>query len=195
MLVLALLLAAAPEHTVAVVPLGDVEPHSLELVKAAIEARADVSVTIEEPRPLPDDAFYKPRKRYRAEKLLDALDGNKAWKVIGVTNAEISTTKGKIFDWGIAGLGNISGQSCVVSLYLYKKHSKTKALFDRRVADLAVHEFGHTLGMPHCETKGCVMSDAKGKAISSADASSGYYCDACRKLAPEGVLKPEIRSP
>jgi archaemetzincin len=196
MLALALLLAAAP-HTVAVVPLGPVEPRYLELVKEAIEARADVTVRIDEPRALPPEAFYKPRKRYRAEKLLDALDGTDAWKVIGVTNAEISTTKGKIYDWGIAGLGNINGQSCVVSLHLYKKHSKTQAVLDRRFADVAVHELGHTLGMEHCETKGCVMSDAKGKAMASSDASSGQYCDLCRQRAPEGVLKPKVeaRSP
>jgi archaemetzincin len=188
MLALALVLAAAP-HTVAIVPLGPVEPRYLELVKEAVEARADVVARIEDERPLPPEAFYKPRKRWRAEKLLTVLDGVDAWKVIGVTNGEISTTKGKIEDWGIAGLGNIGGTSCVVSLYLYKKYSRTQAVLDRRFADVAVHEFGHTLGMPHCETKGCVMSDAKGKAMASSDASSGHYCEKCRGLAPEGVLR------
>src|SRR4051812_42596475 len=106
---------------ISIVPLGDVELEYLEAVKAAIEARVEATVRIEPKRELPPEAFYKPRKRWRAEKLLDALDANPpadAWKVIGVTNGEISTTKGNIFDWGIAGLGNINGRSCVVSLYL-----------------------------------------------------------------------------
>jgi archaemetzincin len=52
-----------------------------------------------------------------------------------------------------------------------------------------VHEFGHTLGLDHCEHKGCVMSDAKGKALKSADESSGRYCSKCLQ-----TLAPEIRA-
>ena len=84
-----------------------------------------------------------------SEKLLDALDARPprdAWKVIALTEAEISTTKGSIPDWGIGGLGSIDGPSCVVSLYLLRKHSKTREALARRLADLAVHELGHTPG-------------------------------------------------
>jgi len=188
-------LCAEPEapRIVSVVPLGPVEQRYLDLVKEAIEARANVTVRFEAERPLPQRAFYAPRKRWRADRLLEALDAEKpddAWRVIGVTNGEISTTKGDIKDWGIAGLGNIGGSSCVVSLYLYKRYSKTKAVLERRFADVAAHEFGHTLGMDHCPVAGCVMSDAKGKAMASADASSGHYCYTCRAKAPPGVLKP-----
>jgi len=76
-----------------------------------------------------------------------------------------------------------------VSAHIYKKHSKTKAALLRRLGDLAVHEFGHTLGFPHCEQKGCVMSDAKGKALKSADQSSGRYCAKCLE-----ILSPEERA-
>lgn len=191
---LLLSLAAEPaQRIVSVVPLGPVEQRYLDLVKEALEARADVVVRFEASRELPAEAFYQPRKRWRAEKLLDALDAAKpddAWRVVGVTNGEISTTKGDIKDWGIAGLGNLGGPSCVVSLFLYKKYSRTRAVLERRFADVAVHEFGHTLGMDHCPTAGCVMSDAKGKAMASADASSGRYCQSCRAKAPAGALKP-----
>jgi archaemetzincin len=74
----------------------------------------------------------------------------------------------------------------VVSTHIYRKHSKTRAVLLRRVGDLAVHELGHTLGFDHCETEGCVMADAKGKAIKSADRSTGHYCERClQKLSPE----------
>ena len=38
-------------------------------------------------------------------------------KVIGLTESDISTTKGEYDDWGIFGLGNLSGRACVVSDY------------------------------------------------------------------------------
>jgi archaemetzincin len=172
----------APQRVVAIVPLGPVKQEYLERVAQEIQSRLSVQVRIEPQRELPSEAFYKPRKRWRAEKLLDALDASPpagAWRVVGVTQAEISTTKGDIVDWGIAGLGNIGGPSCVLSSFIYQKHSKQKDVLLRRLGDLAVHEFGHTLGFPHCEVKGCVMADAKGKAIKSADESSGQYCAQC----------------
>ncbi len=195
-LVLTLLLVpvwagATEDRIVRLVPLGDVEPALLEAVSQAVAARVNAKVEIAPREELPADAFYKPRKRWRAEKLLEFLEtkATGAWKVIGVTNQEISTTKGAYVDWGIAGLGTINGKSCVVSAYLYKKYSQTKAVMLRRFADCGVHELGHTLGMPHCESKGCVMADAKGNAIKSSDESSGAYCESCRKLAPPGALK------
>jgi archaemetzincin len=187
--------AGVQVFSISVVPLGPVEQSFLDVVAGALSARLKVELEFQPVLPLPEAAWYPPRKRYRAEKLLDALDeqGPKnAWKILGVTHAEISTTKGQVYDWGIAGLGALAGRACVLSTFLYRKHSKTKAALERRLADITVHEFGHTLGLPHCDVAGCVMSDAKGKAIASADASTGHYCESCRRLAQWGplILKP-----
>src|SRR5262249_27220272 len=144
---------------VALVPLGEVDDATLQAVAAGITAHARVSVRIDPARPLPPEAYYAPRKRWRAEKILDAPDADPpkgAWKAVAVTAAEISTTKGDVKDWGIGGLGNVGGQSCVVSTFLVRKHSHEAATYTRRMSDLAVHEFGHTLGLDHCPSRGCV---------------------------------------
>jgi archaemetzincin len=181
--------AEPPEPVVVIVPLGPVKQEYIDTVAQEIQARMNVTVRVDPQRVLPAEAFYMPRHRWRAEKLLEAIDSappSGAWKVVAVTEVEISTTKGKIFDWGIAGLGSIGGLSCVVSAHIYKKHSKSKEVLLRRLGDLAVHEFGHTLGFDHCPTKACVMADAKGKAIKSADESSGQFCAQCLDtLSPE----------
>lgn len=189
---LALVLVAAP-RTVVIVPMGKVDAAFLESAAAAVKARVDADVRIDPVRELPKSAWYAPRKRWRAEKILDAIDADPpadAWKVMVVTSAEISTTKGDIKDWGIAGLGNIGSLACVASTFLYTKHSKSKPQALKRFTDVAVHELGHTLGLPHCETNGCVMADAKGKAMKSADESRGHYCLKCRQQVEAGVLKP-----
>ncbi|WP_164017643.1 archaemetzincin [Pyxidicoccus trucidator] len=182
----------APERVVAILPFGSVSQDILDRVAQALQERLHVQVRFEPQRELPKAAWYAPRRRWRAEKLLEAIDADPpkgAWKVVAITEAEISTTKDDIPDWGIAGLGSLSGQSCVLSTRIYRKHSKTQAVLLRRMEDLAVHEFGHTLGFDHCETEGCVMSDAKGKAVSSADSSTGHYCARCL-----GLLSPEDRA-
>lgn len=38
-----------------------------------------------------------------------------------MTNKNISTTKGKYYDWGVMGLGYCPGVSCVVSTYRLSK--------------------------------------------------------------------------
>ena len=193
----ALLLASAvsiapAERTVVIVPFGKVNPAFVTAVEQAVAATADVKTRVDPQREMPKEAWYAPRKRWRAEKILDAIDADPpegAWKVVAVTEKEISTTKGKYEDWGIVGLGNLDDRSCITSTYIFRKHSRTQDVLVRRVRDSAIHELGHTLGLDHCETEACVMRDAKGKAITSTDASSGKYCDRCRALLPENVAK------
>jgi archaemetzincin len=187
------LAAAAPaDKVVVLLPLGQVDPAYVEATREAIASRLNVTIRVDSSRELPKDAFYKPRSRWRAEKLLAAIDQDPpagAWKVVAITEGEISTTKGEIHDWGIVGLGNLGDRSCVVSTHIFKKWSRTRETLLRRVADSAVHELGHTLGLDHCETVGCVMRDAHGKAVLSADTSTGQYCGVCRKQLEPELLK------
>lgn len=185
--------AQTPQRVVVLLPMGPMEQAYLDAAAEAIGARLNATVRIEPARELPAEAFYAPRKRYRAEILVDLVERNPpvgAWKTVIFTHAEISTTKGDIKDWGIGGLGNIGGRACVVSTHLIRKHSKTPDVLMRRFADITVHELGHTLGLEHCLTKHCVMQDAKGKLIKSLDSSSGQYCAWCRTQLPLGLLKP-----
>jgi archaemetzincin len=185
--------ATAPaERVVVILPMGKVNPAVLEAVSAALTEAADVKIRVDPQRELPKEAWYVPRKRWRAEKLLDAIDADLpegAWRVVAITEGEISTTKDEYPDWGIVGLGSMGGPSCITSTHIFRKWSKTKDVLHRRVADSAVHELGHTLGLDHCESAGCVMRDAKGKAVTSADTSTGRFCEVCHGLQRDGVLK------
>ncbi len=109
--------------------------------------------------PLPANAFYKPRNRYRADSLISSLNrlGNADTVVIGLTNKDVSTQNGSITDWGVMGLGFTPGNACVISTYRLNKIRFT-ALFYK----LALHELGHTQGLSHCPNKTCYMRDANG---------------------------------
>ncbi len=183
----------ANSRVVALVPLGKVDPALLKVAAQAIEAQVACTVRVESERELPKAAWYEPRKRWRAEKILDALEADRpqgAWKVVGLTAAEISTTKGAVPDWRIGGLGELGGRACVVSTWINERHARTKADLHRRIADLVVHELGHTLGADHCKAKGCVMRDARGRLLEAQGSSTGHYCEACRRRMGEAVLRP-----
>jgi len=105
-------------------------------------------------------------KRYRADsilKFLDKLYTSEYYRVIGLTNDDISITRtltknGKKVvypDRGIIGLGRKPGKVCVVSKYRLGNNIYS-------FAKVTTHEFMHTVGVPHCEHEKCIMQDGKG---------------------------------
>jgi hypothetical protein len=56
-------------------PLGDQLPRDdVTFIRRALDVFYPLSVSELAPRPLPQSAYYAPRQRYRAEKLLDFLE-------------------------------------------------------------------------------------------------------------------------
>lgn len=124
--------------------------------------------------PLPVSAYYEPNKRYRADVIINYLDhsGSADTVIIGLTTRDMSTTKGNIADWGIMGLGFTPGNACVVSTFRL-----AKAKLSRQFYKVAIHELGHTAGLPHCSDPSCLMCDARG--ANHLDREKGF-CPSCR---------------
>ncbi|MBW2734341.1 MAG: matrixin family metalloprotease, partial [Deltaproteobacteria bacterium] len=189
------------QKVIAVQPLGKSLPAAdVALVKRALEAFTGMKVRVLKRLALPRAAYYPPRRRYRGEKLLDFLvqkAPKDASRVLGLTGVDISTTKGRYKDWGILGLATMDGQTCVISAFRARKKARSVLHARQRLAKVAVHEIGHTLGLPHCPTRGCLMEDARGKVATS----DGEYdlCSSCReKLQRWGhriPAKPQIPWP
>jgi archaemetzincin len=69
-------------------------------------------VELRQPIDLPQKTWNSARKRYRADSLINYLKSicPPDAVILGLTNKDISTTKGKVADWGVMGLGFCPGR-------------------------------------------------------------------------------------
>ena len=114
---------------------------------------------LKKPMAFPPNCFNQARQRYRADSLIRYLSrlATDDTVIIAVTDKDISTSKGVHADWGIMGLAFCPGKACIVSTFRLKNAN----LYDQ-FYKVAIHELGHTQGLPHCKVKNCFMRDAEG---------------------------------
>ena len=142
--------------TVVIVPFGsDLPKNIISIVSEKIDKYVGNSKVLASAA-LPKSAFYFSRKRYRADSLLSFLKSkaDKNEVLVGLTNKDISTTKGSYSDWGVMGLAFRPGNAAIISSY----RLKNKTMFWKVV----IHELGHTAGLNHCKVLTCFMRDADG---------------------------------
>ncbi len=173
-------------------PLGKPSRAALEQAKAGLEKTYHVTVTLLPVQPLPKEAWYAPRNRWRADRLLDSLEAKTDLsfdKVLAVTERDISVTKGPHPDWGIFGLAQVGGRPAVVSTFRLRRGRTSETLFSDRLLKVVFHEAGHLFGLDHCPMPGCLMEDARGT-LATVDAGGGTFCARCdAALRAQGVLR------
>ncbi len=183
------------ETIIGILPFEDFPKRDIDSVKNALENYYNFEVVILDKVDLPKMAYTEIRyPRYRADSLLDWMsvrDYDTIDIVIGLTTKDISITKykdvsrtkikepeWKYKDFGIFGLGRISGEVCVVSSNRLSA-GVSKELFYKRLTRIACHEVGHVLGLHHCPNKNCLMNDAN-ESISTIDNNNGELCADCK---------------
>jgi archaemetzincin len=161
------------------VNLGKIDSHYIKSSSDALRNYFKVDTLIFVEAELPEETYYQPRNRYRADKLIRHLrDTYSTQKVVGLTSKDISTTSGEQEDWGIMGLAFRPGKSCVISTFRTFRGARNEEHKKERLNKVVIHEFGHTLGLPHCENSECVMRDAQGK-VATVDQVNDF-CTSCK---------------
>ncbi|MBN1944913.1 MAG: hypothetical protein JW797_04515 [Bradymonadales bacterium] len=166
---------------IAIQPFSAVPEEQISTVSDVLQALYGVQIRLLEPVEHPASAWYEPRRRWRAERLLDFLETllpEDCDRILGMTTQDISTTKGEHRDWGILGLANMPGPAAVISFFRCQRRVREVPPLER-LRRLAVHEIGHTLGLPHCPTVGCFMEDAEGT-VTTLDRET-FLCNICRR--------------
>ena len=160
-------------YTICLQPFADIDSTIVMAIKDSIQKIYSLT-KINANEPLPAFAFYKKNNRYKADSLLTFLNllRNENELMVGLTNKDISTTKDNIEDWGVMGLGKCPGYTCVASTFRLKKENIKSQFFK-----VAIHELGHTQGLPHCENTTCYMRDAEGKNTTNEEIG---FCIKCK---------------
>lgn len=159
--------------TILIQPFQDIKSENLEKVVVGIK-KVYPNVKVLEAIAFPENTYYKERNRYRADSIIKFLNSktNDGFVTIGLTSKDISATRGKIKDFGIMGLGYRPGKACVASMFRLNKENT-----DEQFYKIAIHELGHTQGLPHCPEKMCFMRDAEGKNSTNEETD---FCKKCK---------------
>jgi archaemetzincin len=167
-------------------PLGDFSEEEAQQVFNGIK-ELNPSTVLNPTIPFPEEAYYEPRNRYRADSLIRFLSSRIGQDsvIIGLSKKDISVTKGEFNDWGVMGLGYCPGNACIVSSFRLKKNNKSEQFYK-----VALHELGHTQGLRHCNDKTCLMRDAEGGNLLDEEKD---FCSSCKKLlrAQKWILKKD----
>ncbi|HSB47786.1 MAG TPA: archaemetzincin family Zn-dependent metalloprotease [Candidatus Bilamarchaeum sp.] len=125
------------------------------------------------------------RKQYHADILLRELA-----RIAGSEDAiTLFITREDIFSGNLNFVFGLAGRrSCIVSMARLdprfygplKDPEKARALFKERLLKEAIHEIGHTLGLPHCEDKKCVM--VYSNSVADVDFKGTAFCGSCKKV-------------
>lgn len=161
--------------TILVQPFSDLPKDKVDFVVNEIK-KVYPKVKLLDKIDLPENSYYKPRNRYRADSLIHFLSKktDKNFVTIGITSKDISSTKGNIKDFGIMGLGYKPGKACLASSFRLNKNKINEQLFK-----VALHELGHTQGLHHCPEKECFMRAAEGKNPTDEEKD---FCEKCKAL-------------
>ena len=169
------------QQTVIIQPYNGLSLDHVDTVEATIQKIFNCETVVHAPIGLPKQAYYHPRNRFRADSLIRIQKRSISRqpgrvKILGLTNLDISTTKGEFMDWGVFGLGYLPGNSSVVSTF----RLGSDELLIERLKKVCIHELGHNFGLRHCTSDSlCIMADACGKRL-TVDRAELRFCTQCK---------------
>jgi len=168
---------------IAILQVGKIEQDTLESIRENL-ARAFPKteiVVLKNLISLAPDLYDSTRKQYESSLLLmlirEYARKTEADKILGITNADLYVPQLNF----VFGEAESPGKAAIVSLHRLRPESygdqTNETLFLKRATKEAIHETGHTFGLPHCPDSSCVMSFSN--TIHAVDNKKQEFCPKC----------------
>ncbi len=168
-------------------PIGPVPSDLLSWLAERLEEAFGRRVVVAETLPLPATGYDPRRRQYRGDALigvLRTLPYPTAERILGLTDADCYAP-GLNF---IFGQATADGREAFVALSRLRQSfynlPEDPTLFRRRALTEAVHELGHTWGLPHCPDPHCVMHFSN--TLHDTDVKGADFCLRCRRRLSRG---------
>jgi archaemetzincin len=153
----------------ALLPFHGMDEHDLTVLATQLAEKGFACTLLPEAE-IPAESFDPIRRQYRAERLLEATRSAVLGRVLGLVDRDLYG-EGLNFVFGMA---DNPGLAAVIS-----------PIRQDRMVKEAVHELGHTLGLPHCPRPSCVMHFSI--SLADTDRKGAGFCPQCRsRLAALG---------
>ncbi len=167
---------------------GGADPRVLEPVRAHVEREFERPTVLWSADERPGGcAFDERRQQHSSRSLLAWLGGRRpegSSRIIGVTDVDLFIP---ILTF-VFGEAQLDGAAAVVSTRRLIGVERAYGSLARVIKE-CVHELGHTFGLVHCGTAGCVMSRSPN--VRAIDAKGARLCRVCReryRIACQGEL-------
>lgn len=161
-------------------PFDRVADDVLVVVSDSLQAMYRIPVEVGDPLPLPEHAFMENRGQYNAMALIKHLNefhADGCLRTLGIVSYDIANP---ILTY-VFGEAYMNGVAAVMSYARLRPSSRpqdiSRELLLERAVKVAIHELGHTFGIPHCHRERCVMKASN--SLAELDEKLNYFCDYC----------------
>ena len=163
------------------ISLGAFDPQLLETMSSEVAHTFSMKTTSKQLHVDLQPFFNSSRKQYDANQLLKYIDHeikDDQSKTLALVNVDLFIP---ILTY-IFGQAYLGGNTAIASLYslqneLYGLKKNEKLLKERLLKEI-VHELGHSFGLIHCRTPGCVMQSST--YVEDIDQKEHHFCPQCK---------------
>lgn len=140
-------------------PLGRMDQTAVAVVAANIQTLLGIDVDVMPPLPEPDYAWLPTRSQYDAGPILKKLaaDAQRSRIRLGLTAGDLCLP----ILTHVFGEAQMGGSAAVISIFRLGNVAPGRPVASgqvfERLIKVALHEVCHVIGLPHCQSQGCLM--------------------------------------